>query len=100
METVVLFKAEDDGKIREVLDKDEYSREISFQIKEPTSLGLKEEAGHNYLYLKGNDEAVKKAKDEMKDAIKETKNEKDALAKMKEQEGSANVGMGFVFGSN
>jgi len=86
METILLYKKEDEGKIREILGKDEY-RGISPDFKDPKYLECKEEEGTWYWHLdSGQEELVKRLISELGELAREAENKDEILAKLKSQE--------------
>lgn len=97
------FALPDKPKLTVILEGEPYAEKSfsrnGYKIKEGKQLALEE--GKGYLYMKCTEEFAKFAKEKLSGLASEAKPEaKDAVAKkIEEEESSAEVGFGSIFGS-
>ncbi len=98
MKAVFFIKKENYGKVKDLVSKDDLISRQSLVFRDNQSLNLKEEG--YYLEIEGNDEAIKKAREILKDLAKELEGEEKEkiLETIKNQEESAMSGFGAIFG--
>ena len=103
---ILVFEAPlpDKAKLVLLLDADPYAEKSfsrnGYKIKEGKLVGLEE--GKLYIYMKCTDEFAKFAKEKLAGLAVEAKPEaRDAVAKkIEEEESSAEVGFGSIFGES
>ncbi len=92
----VIFKFKgSDGKVRELYQDDVIGRQTLIK-RDSRSLGLKEDA--LYLVLEGSEEAIERARKIAGDFEVRGDEAEQVYRKIKEEEDSASMGMGAIFG--
>ncbi|MCD6496102.1 MAG: hypothetical protein J7K54_02420 [Candidatus Aenigmarchaeota archaeon] len=98
MKAVFFVEKEKYGSAKNRLYGDELVSRQSITIRDNSSVE-KEKEGY-YMLLDGEDEAIKKAREILKDSAKELKDKeaKDIIGIIEKQESSAADGFGAIFG--
>lgn len=96
MRVVYLATNENKAKAEDLLKKDELINRGSITVRSAGSLEIKEDG--YFIVLDGNEEAVKKADELIKDLAKKYPKAEEVLKKLDEQEDSAIEGFGNILG--
>ena len=92
----LLVKAENKIKAEDIVKKDDIVNRGSITIKQPASLGFKEDGF--FLVIDAQPEAIKHAEKLLKGVAEKYKNKEEVLKKIKEEEDKAIEGLGNILG--
>lgn len=99
MKTVFVVKPENKSKVENIVRRDELISRQSITIRSAESLNLDEKYDGYFLIIDGDEKAVEKANELLKDLCKKIeKDEKEILDKIKEDEDKAIEGFGNIVG--
>ena len=98
MQALFFVPMENYSKVRNIVMNDDTLSRQSLNFRDGNALGIDKEG--YYLEIVGNENAIKKARDLLKDLTKEVagREEDEILKKIAEQEESAMEGFGSIFG--
>lgn len=96
MKEVYLVSMENKNKAEMALKQDELVNRGSITLKEPSSIGMKEEG--IFIILDASEDALKKAEDLLKGLAKKYKKKNEVIKKVDEQENAAIEGFGNIIG--
>ncbi len=91
-----MIKGEDKIKVENIIRKDDIISRQSIAIKSCVALGFKEDG--MFLIIDGAEDAIKKAKELLKDIASEYKEKESVLKKYDEEQDQAAEGFGFILG--
>lgn len=95
----VVFFTKDKAKVDEIVKKDDLISRQSLLWKSVESLGINDKfSGGYFLIIDGNENAVEKAKELLKDLAEIVENSEKILEKIKEEEEKAIEGFGNILG--
>lgn len=89
-------------ELTEILEKDPYAEDsfarVGYKLKDGNAIGQNEK--NCYLYIKADEEFLKKTEEKLKDIVKECeeKTANEIIVKIKEEEEQATSGFGDIFG--
>jgi GH15 family glucan-1,4-alpha-glucosidase len=101
MEVVFFIPFDKYSKAKQILEENPYDEQsfsrVGYKIREASSIGI-DEKGY-FLYIKANEEFIKKAKEKLKDCIGQCKDEsiKKAKEEIEKEEENAIAGFGSIF---
>lgn len=96
MQEVFLLKSENKLKAEDIVKKDDIVNRGSIAIKQPASLGFKEDGF--FLVIDAQPAALKRAEELLKGVAEKYKNKEAVLKKIKEEEDKAIEGFGNILG--